>query len=363
MLIIAPEQIPVPPPVGGSVEHSVYQISRRFPSRHRVTVVSRKRNGLPSRSVYGNLTILRVAAASKKQYIAKVLKKVGGRRFDIVQIDNRPSFVPAVRRAFPKTTISVFLHSMTFVSPPMTSVRKAAAELRLADMIVGNSRSLQRTLSARFPRLRGRIAYVHLGVDLDRFRPSGRRRSSGKGFNVLFAGRLIPRKGLPVLMKAVRIARKSVPGMRITVAGGTNKAGYKAHLKRLAASLRVPVTFKGYVSRGGMPGFYRSGDCFVCPSQRHEAFGLVNVEAMASGLPCVASRNGGIPEIIRHHRNGLLVTAYRKPQAFADKLVKLARNSALSARLARQARKDAVSRFGWSGTAARLARLYAAKVR
>nr|WP_270880156.1 glycosyltransferase [Paenibacillus aestuarii] len=75
-------------------------------------------------------------------------------------------------------------------------------------------------------------------------------------------------------------------------------------------------------------------------SQRHEAFGLVNVEAMASGTPVVASRNGGIPEIIQHQRNGLLVTKYTSPSAFAKQILIIARHKKIAKKLARQARID-----------------------
>jgi spore coat protein SA len=363
ILIIAPEQNPVPPAVGGSVEHCIFQISRQFPSGHRVTIISRKRSWLPAKSIYGHVTVLRIKGGSRKQYLARAICKAKGGRYDMIQIDNRPSFVPAVRCAFPQAKIAVFLHSLTFVSPPMTSRSKAQSDLAGADLIIANSQSLRQSLRSKFPKVQGKVKYVHLGVDLQQFQPEGRAAGrKGGRFTVLFAGRLIPRKGLSVLIRAVGKARKTVSGMKLVAAGGSPRKAYKASLERLAARNHVPVTFKGYVSRSGMPAFYRSGDCFVCPSQKHEAFGLVNIEAMASGLPCIASRNGGIPEIIRHRRSGLLVADYRSPDAFARQLVKLARKPGLAARLGREARADALRRFSWSSTAAKVAKLYAAAV-
>ena len=111
-----------------------------------------------------------------------------------------------------------------------------------------------------------------------------------------------------------------------------------------------------------MPNFYRSGDCFVCPSQGHEAFGLVNVEAMASGIPAVASRNGGIPEIIKHHHNGILVTKYRSPEAFAKEIINLAKDPSMARKLAKQARLDVTSKFSWRATASKLEKIYASKI-
>ncbi|PWV99323.1 spore coat protein SA [Paenibacillus cellulosilyticus] len=358
LLIIAPEQIPVPPPFGGSVENCIYQIARQVSNEHQITIVSLLRNKMPRKSVMNNTTILRVSGGSKQVYLKNVLRLVKGKSFDMIQIDNRPRFAAAVRKAFPNTPISIFMHSMTFVSSPMTTRKLANEDLRNVDLIIGNSKSLQLSLKNRFPAHKEKIKFVHLGVDTDSFRP--RMNSASKSFHVLFAGRLIPRKGVPTLLQAVRIARKSVPSIRLSVAGGTRSPAYKAYLKRMARNLGVPVQFKGNLSRKRMPAFYRTGDCFVCPSQKHEAFGLVNVEAMASGLPVIASRIGGIPEIVQHGRNGLLVEEFREPSAFAYNIAKLAKDSELKALLSKRAREDVLHRFSWSITATKLMGIYKA---
>ncbi|KRF13307.1 glycosyltransferase family 4 protein [Paenibacillus sp. Soil787] len=365
ILIIAPEQIPVPPPVGGSVEHCIYQIAKKISPKHTVTIISRLRANYPKKSHLGHITILRVPGANKQAYLSNVLKTVKGHRYDRIQIDNRPRFVHAVRKVFPHTPISVFLHSTTFISPPMTSKKQAARDLKDANRIIGNSLSLQKHLKRNFPGISHKVRYVHLGVDLAQFHPRKEKNYSTGGrrpFVILFAGRLIPRKGIPVLMKATQIVRKSIPSARLYIAGGTGKPGYKQYLRQLASSLRIPVSFKGYVSRSHMPRFYQSGDCFVCPSQGHEAFGLVNVEAMASGIPAIASRNGGIPEIIRHEHNGLLVKNYRSPEAFAKEIIKLAKDPSKAKRLARQARLDVARKFSWRATASKLEKIYATKI-
>lgn len=362
ILIIAPEQIPVPPPVGGSVEHCIYQIAKKISPKHTVTIISRLRANYPKKSRLGHITILRVPGSNKQAYLSNVLKTVKGHRFDRIQIDNRPRFVHAVRKVFPHTPISVFLHSTTFISPPMTSKKQAASDLSSANLIISNSLSLQNHLKRTFPKISHKVRYVHLGVDLAQFRPrKEKEHSTGGRFVILFAGRLIPKKGIPVLMKATQIVRKSIPSARLHIAGGTGKPSYKKSLKHLASSLRIPISFKGYISRSQMPRFYQSGDCFVCPSQGHEAFGLVNVEAMASGIPAIASRNGGIPEIIRHEHNGLLVTKYRSPKAFAKEIMKLAKDPSMARRLAKQARLDVTRKFSWRATASKLEKIYSTK--
>ena len=171
ILIIAPEQIPVPPPVGGSVEHCIYQIARKISLKHRVTIISRLRANYPKKSILGHITIIRVAGGNKQAYLSNVLKTVKGHHYDLIQIDNRPKFVHAVRKVFPHTPISVFLHSTTFISPPMTSKKQAARDLRGANRIIGNSLSLQNHLKRTFPTISHKVRYVHFGVDLGQFRP------------------------------------------------------------------------------------------------------------------------------------------------------------------------------------------------
>ncbi|WP_317971598.1 glycosyltransferase family 4 protein [Paenibacillus sp. CCS19] len=342
------------------MENCIYQIAKHMPDSHRVTIISKWRKGLPRKMETGNITILRVTGSTKQAYLSHAIRraKLAG-SYDFIQIDNRPNFARSVRRAFPGIPISVFMHSMTFVSSPMTTWRAANSAFRYADLIVGNSRSLEETLATRFPAHRHKMKYVHLGVDISKFHPNSRRKEGP--FHILFAGRLIPRKGIPVLLKAFRIARKEVPGLRLSIAGGSQKPAYGVHLRRIARELHVPVQFKGNLSRSQMPAFYRSGDCFVCPSQQHEAFGLVNVEAMACGLPVIASDIGGIPEIVEHGRNGYLVGEYHKPSRFAEYLIKMAQDDGLHKQLAVQARNDAKQRFAWSLTAKKLIKMYSMK--
>ncbi|WP_127580049.1 glycosyltransferase family 4 protein [Paenibacillus koleovorans] len=366
LLIIAPPQIPVPPAVGGSVENCIYQIARRMATNHRITVACRQSGGQSAAASRGNLHFVRVPRGSAAAYLKAIRRRLRGQRFDMIQIDNRPSYVPIVRKLFPGIPISVFLHSPTFITPPSSSVGRAAVHLSGATLIVANSRALAGQLKAMFPRLKSRIRHVLLGADLSQFRPPTEhersRTRSGYGlsgsFNIVFAGRLIPKKGVPVLIRAARLVRQQVPSAKLVIAGGAGKPGYVSGLKRLAAVNQVPLKFMGYVPRLRMHEVYWVGDCFVCPSQWKEPFGLVNAEAMAAGTPVVASRIGGIPEIISHGDTGLLVSRYRSPSAFAGQILKLARDRGAASRMAQRARQAAVHRFNWGSTASKLASIY-----
>ncbi|WP_256756701.1 glycosyltransferase family 4 protein [Cohnella sp. WQ 127256] len=360
VLIVAPEQIPVPPILGGSVEITILAIAKRLAKMHRVTIVSRAHSRYPRHSVIDGVHIYRVPTGSAMTYLSHVKSFIKGKRFDFVQVDNRPRFIEPLKQILKGTPISLFLHSLTFVSSPYASRATAARGLTKADVIIANSASLKQQLSDRFPGTAKRIRKVWLGVDTNRFSPAMQARKNGV-FRVLFAGRVIPRKGVPVLLKAVKLAQSTTSKpIRVTIAGGTgsSRSNYLNSMRSLSRKLRVNTHFLGTVPHSRIHKVYRQADVFVCPSQQHEAFGLVNVEAMSSGLPVIASKNGGIKEIVKHNRNGILINDYHQPQAFARAITRLIKESSTRKRMSIHARQDCLKQFSWGASAKRLSKIY-----
>ncbi|MUG45848.1 glycosyltransferase family 4 protein [Paenibacillus woosongensis] len=361
ILIVAPEQIPVPG--NGSVEICILAIAKQLASKYKVTIISRASKGLPAQSNEGGVNIVRVQSGSSKVYIASVLRYIQGKFFDIIQVDNRPHYMAAIQQAFPKMKVALFLHSLTFV-PPNGSV---ARSLRHAKLIIANSSSLKQRLTKRFPDVASKIRTVELGVDASRFRPATiadrarYRKMYGLGdrFTALFVGRVIPRKGVPILLKAASIAGKEVP-VQVVVAG-RGSASYMKQLRATASRLNVSVKWIGKQKHSDIHKVYQIADCFVCPSQKHEAFGLVNVEAMASGLPVIASKIGGIPEIVKHESHGFLVDEYRRAERFAPYLIRLGKNKELRHGIGTKARNSVLQHFTWRQTADKLLSIYSQK--
>lgn len=370
LLIIAPEQIPVPPILGGSVEICIHSIARELAENHQVTVISRHHPRYSRMTRRGQLTIVRVPTGSSGIYLKEVYKAIQGKSYDWIQVDNRPYYAAVIKRHFPTTPVSLFLHSLTFVKPPYASISRCSKQLNKVDWIVTNSSSLSGELTRLYPKQIHKLHKIYLGTDVARFRPRSsktirrlrKKYRVSSGFQVLFVGRLIKRKGIPHLIRAVHLARKSIPGMKLLIAGGQQGKGYKALLKRKAKKFEVPTKFLGNISHRNIHEVYGLANCFVCPSQKHEAFGLVNVEAMASGLPVIASAIGGIKEVIQNGHNGMLIHAYRNPRAFARRLAAVAQEKEWAKGLAKQARLDAVSQFSWRATAQSLADFYTQKL-
>ncbi|WP_379157985.1 glycosyltransferase family 4 protein [Paenibacillus sp. sgz5001063] len=356
--MIAPEQYPVPG--DGSVEICIWAIARELASRHTVTIVSRQAPGLPEAGELEQVRMIRLASGTPGRYLASVLDYLEGEHFDLIQIDNRPRLMAAVKRHHPHTPVLLFLHSMTFV-PAETRIARSLAK---ADLIAVNSRSLQHRLARRFHGLGGRIKVVPLGADLTRFFPAElpekqqarRAYRLAPIFTVLFVGRIIPRKGVPTLIRAMRLLNMRLPAQLIIA--GQGKPRYIRQLKAMSRRLGVRALFTGKIAHEDIHGLYQAADVFVCPSQRHESFGLVNVEAMASGLPVIASNNGGIREIIVSGHNGYLVDRYREAAPFAKYMLLMGRQPLLAARMGLQGRSDALQNFGWQHTAAAMEELY-----
>lgn len=362
IVMVSPEQFPLPG--SGSVEICMLAIARELSMHHQITIISKLTTQLPHETwISDQLVIKRVPALSKKDYAVEVIKCIQTLdHVDLIQVDNRPRCMAKIKQAYPDKPVALFLHSLTFVPKSNT----ISSLLRRADLIIANSRSLKRRIISRFSLPSDRIITIPLGVDVHRFKPltavekQARMEHYGissNRYNVLFVGRVIPQKGIPVIMRALYRVQPSIRTRLIIVGKSKNKA-YLARLKQLAKTLRIELLFLGEIQHEQIHELYPLADCIVCPSQKHEAFGLVNVEAMASGIPVIASKNGGIREIIEDGHDGFLVTHYKNPFGFAKRLAQLAKHPELAQSMGANGREKALHHYTWQATAAQLEASY-----
>lgn len=155
-------------------------------------------------------------------------------------------------------------------------------------------------------------------------------------------GHAVPVKGWDILIRAYAQVVQSVPNARLLLVGSTSSAverKYTQGLKSLAESLGVleRITFAGQCA--DIPGILQSSDIFAFPS-RSEGQGLALVEAMAVGLPCVASRTGGIPDVVEDGVDGLLFHR-EDPDDLASVLLDVISNTSLRRLLGKNARQKA----------------------
>src|SRR5262249_7188052 len=148
---------------------------------------------------------------------------------------------------------------------------------------------------------------------------------------------------------------QQVPNVRFLVAGsGTHEAELKAQAQRLGLSERG--SFVGWIGDDALHSLYRIADLCVVPSI-YEPFGLVALEAMASGCPCIVADTGGLREVVPHEEAGLRFPA-RDPDGLADVAVRVLRDDELGRRLVTEAYEH-LRRFDWVGVAERTAAVYA----
>jgi phosphatidylinositol alpha-mannosyltransferase len=196
------------------------------------------------------------------------------------------------------------------------------------------------------------------GVDVHHFRPDVpplEDYADGRP-TVVFVGRLEPRKGFGYLLRAFRALKQAEPRARLLVAGAYSTSD-RYRWQAVAASLGVrDVVFLGQLSRSELAHCYATATVCCFPSTGGESFGIVLLEAMASGRAVVATAIPGYSEVVRHEVEGLLVPP-RDPAALALALLRLLRDDAFRARLEANARARA-EEFAWERVADRVLEVY-----
>ncbi len=168
-------------------------------------------------------------------------------------------------------------------------------------------------------------------------------------FKILFVGRLVERKGVDRLVDAVGRLPRSLGAQLEIVGDGAERPRLEALIR--ATSLQDRVTLRGRVSGADLHAAYATADVLVLPSvldsrNDTEGLGVVLLEAMSYGVPVIASRIGGIPDIVADEETGLLV-APGDASALTTALQRVASDARLRARLGSAGREHVRARFSW----------------
>ncbi len=204
------------------------------------------------------------------------------------------------------------------------------------------------------------------GVDPERFHPlddderAAARARLGlpvEGRLVVSLSRLVPRKGMDVLIRAAARLAPTRPDLTVAIGGGGRD---HARLARLVEATGAPVQLVGRVAHDDLPALYACADVYamLCRNRwaglEQEGFGIVFLEAAAAGVPQVAGDSGGAAEAVVHGETGLVVHQPSDPDAVADALARLLDDPALRARMGAAGRARAVDGFAYDVLAARL---------
>jgi starch synthase len=240
-----------------------------------------------------------------------------------------------------------------------------------ADAVVAVSRGMRADVIAAYPALDPeRVHVVHNGIDTEFYRPDpGTEVLEGIGVDlgrpyVAFVGRITRQKGVPHLLRA---GLDFDPDLQIVLLAGAAdtpelKVETDTAIERLTASRDGVFVVSEMLPREEVRQVLTHALAFLCPSV-YEPLGIVNLEAMACETAVVASRVGGIPEVVVDGETGLLVDydeqdASGLEKGLADGVNRLAADQDLAARFGRAGRQRAVEAFAWEAVARETVRIY-----
>lgn len=246
---------------------------------------------------------------------------------------------------------------LSCVSVPRFIFFMIAAPLRSSivrkrvNMFIAPSKHIQKTLMHN-----GFKNVVHLPYCISKIY-SFKKKSTSTNKNILFVGRLRPEKGTEYLIKALPYIIDRFKSTTLTIIG---EGPEEQKLKDIAKNLGIlnKTLFVGSIPNDQIQDYYHKADVLAVPSIWCEQYGLVGIEALSCGTPCVGSRIGGIPEWLHHGKSGYLVK-HRDSKDLAKKIIKILENPGLAHKFAKYGSRWVRSEHNQEIHIRRLMELYA----
>jgi phosphatidylinositol alpha-mannosyltransferase len=266
----------------------------------------------------------------------------------------------------PLTPSTSMLATFAATAPVVATFHAFAERSRLMELTAPVLRTVYRRIAAPIAVSRaaaaflaraipGEVEIVPNGVDVARFaRPATRPEGLPTGRVVLWVHRLDPQKGFPIAVRAFGRLASELDDVHLVVAGDGRD---RDAVGLLPERDRRRVVMLGAVPNDDLPGYLAAADAFVAPALGQESFGIALVEAMAAGVPVVASDIPGYDEVVRDGVDGLLVPP-RDPNALAAALRRVLDDPRLASELARAGR-DRARTYSWDVVTPRIEAVYA----
>ncbi len=342
-------------PEAGGAEVHLHEISRRIAALgHSVTLLASRFTGAADEEVIDRVRVVRCGGKFTFNFhVPRALRKLASEQpFDVVvdDINKIPFYTPL----YVKTPILALAHHLfgrtifLEASPPV-ALYVFLSEF-LIPLVYRNTKFVVVSNSTRDDMVKrglrpGNISIVYNAVDHSKYKPSGQARSPEPLIG--YVGRIKRYKRVDILLKAMKIVKESVPGVRLRVAGSGD---HLDALKDLAGRLGLAdrVDFMGFVTEQQKIDMLRQVHVVANPSSK-EGWGVTVIEANACGTPVVASNVPGLRDAILDGETGLLVP-YGDVEALGRKLVEVLENDALRESLRENALEWAGS-FSWERAA------------
>jgi len=229
--------------------------------------------------------------------------------------------------------------------------------IKNADSVIALTSDMKKAMQAIYDR---DISVISNGIELNNYTNEPPVQNvGGSEKRILFVGRLHPIKGVQYLLQAMQIVHAEMPDVRLILVGDGEEREYLESLTdRL--EIRGCVEFAGRVPHEKIQGYLGQADVFVLPSLS-EGFPNVILEAMAWGLPIVASRVGGIPDIMMNNTNGFLVEV-KDTDDMANKIILLLQENALREKISDN-NKLQVKKYSWDDVIFKLEKIYGLSIK
>jgi glycosyltransferase involved in cell wall biosynthesis len=233
--------------------------------------------------------------------------------------------------------------------------------LKNVDYLISNSTFTEKKTLEVYPVANHQV--ISPGVDIKRFYPQKKIPNLRKILNIseedifiLAIGKFIPRKGFEYLIKAFNIIanKRKITNIKLRIGGrGPLKKKYETMIKEYG--LNSCISFLGYIKDEEIPSYYTEADIFVLPSiiddrGDTEGLGVVLLEALACQTPCIASKVGGILDVIQKGENGFLVEQ-KNPVDLVGKILNLAQDENLRKKMGKRGSKNVLEKFNWNSIA------------
>jgi spore coat protein SA len=266
------------------------------------------------------------------------------KRGDVLYVHNRPAPAAALSTVAAQHGVQIVLHMH---NSHLIQANRGQLNALKRTPIVFCSEFLQNEANRALPNHFESTHVVYNGADGRKFHSVERVRNSAP--TIIYTGRLVPYKGVHVLLDAMRILENKKINAKCKIVGGARFGSSKStgYVRKLHRRKSNNTEFVGYKSGDGLAELLRSADIFCCPSIWNDPFPMSLLEAMASGLPVVASKTGGIPEQLAHG-GGVLVPP-NNPEALAAALEKLVNDVPYREKLSERALVSFKEHFFWSG--------------
>jgi len=374
VLMVAGPVHPIPPLRGAAVETWMYEVSKRLTSfePHIVSVSDpfyparehkdeiffyRIHFGRLYKRLFQKLTKLDPLSYPKR--VAQLIAEVNP---DIVHMHQFTHWLDPLAKIIRKEGMKTILHMHNESSViPETEV----------DAFVGCSKFILASYN-KTPLRSKCSSHLYCGADLTRFMPFwkvqplrddvrsrfGVRRDE---FICLYVGRVSPEKGVEHFIQGALLLQE-MNNVRFFVVGEIPEKGergrYADDMMRMAAPLGDKIKFTGVFPPSKIHLLYLLGDLLVLPSNFEEPFSMAGIEAMATGLPVIASQKGGITEYLIDGVNGLFINGGVPSKDIAEKIRLLTADRSLREKLARNGRTTIEEGFSWEKIASDVERFY-----